>query len=199
MNVLNKLLSSISPKDKIKIKSLETNANNYSLPKASSSTLGGVIIGSNITLENNKPMITKTSVLNILNTLTSESNSTINNIYLSKNDILGMPKKVTQRSMINTDMSSWSIPNLVIGAPLFILHEGRTVNSHASIYVQSGGNGGTTSYSGIYYKIGCAFDSGNSSIGNTTLSNIFITIPTATTVVLKCSGSGDDEILYAFQ
>lgn len=52
----------MSAADKQKLDNIDANANNYSLPTASSSTLGGVKIGSNITLNSGTISLTKNNV-----------------------------------------------------------------------------------------------------------------------------------------
>ena len=92
---------------------------------------------------------------------------------------------VTQRGT-RTSNGNWSITGLTVGKPLFIIDD-RTGKSNAGkcyVRVISGAIGGRTNES---------YD-----IGTEDLSNIFIVIPTATTVVINCSAM-DDETLYAYQ
>lgn len=56
----------MSANDKAKLDGIENNANNYTLPTASASTLGGVKIGSNITNSSGTLSLTKTNVTDAL-------------------------------------------------------------------------------------------------------------------------------------
>lgn len=66
----------MSAADKTKLDGIATGANNYSLPTASSSTLGGVKIGSNITLSSGVISLTKANVTTALGYTPPTSNTT---------------------------------------------------------------------------------------------------------------------------
>ena len=66
----------MSASDKTKLDGIEANANNYSLPTASSSTLGGVKTGSNITNSSGTISLTKTNVTSALGYTPPTTNTT---------------------------------------------------------------------------------------------------------------------------
>jgi hypothetical protein len=66
----------MSASDKTKLNGIEANANNYSLPTASSSTLGGVKTGSNITNSSGTISLTKANVTSALGYTPPTTNTT---------------------------------------------------------------------------------------------------------------------------
>ena len=71
----------MSKEDKIKLDSIDNNANNYSLPTASSSTLGGVKIGDNINISNevisvNTASTSQSGVVILSDSVSSNSSTT---------------------------------------------------------------------------------------------------------------------------
>jgi hypothetical protein len=74
-NTIPNIDSSINTMES-KLDNIEDNANNYSLPTASSSTLGGVKVGNNISLSN-------TGVISIPQAIGANNNPTFNNLTLT--------------------------------------------------------------------------------------------------------------------
>jgi hypothetical protein len=66
----------MSASDKTKLNGIENNANNYTLPAASGSTLGGVKTGSNITNSNGTISLSKTNVTSALGYTPPTTNTT---------------------------------------------------------------------------------------------------------------------------
>ena len=64
----------MTAEDKVKLNSIEANANNYVLPQATSSILGGVTIGNNITVNSGKISITDTNIMNAISTKLGTNN-----------------------------------------------------------------------------------------------------------------------------
>ena len=70
----------MSTSDKSKLDNIENNANNYSLPAATSSTLGGVIVGSNISNSDGTISLSSSNVTNALGFTPMNSTTGVNNV-----------------------------------------------------------------------------------------------------------------------
>ena len=77
----------MSKSDKSKLDSIEDSANNYVLPKATSSVLGGVIIGNNIT-----------------------TNSTTGEIFITNSNVLSALNKGTDTTKFLNNSGTWTTP-----------------------------------------------------------------------------------------
>ena len=91
--------------DKIKLDTVEARANNYSLPVASPNTLGGIKVGSNITITNDGTMsLTTANVVNALG-FTPVSDVTVPDTYAPKDSpvFTGIPTAPTVADKNNTD------------------------------------------------------------------------------------------------
>ena len=102
--------------------------------------------------------------------------------------------KLRSKGSRSTD-GTWSITGCTIGAPLLILHKGgsgTSTGTSVQMYVSSGGTGGNRSYG--RYMLGTSTNEADMH------GNVFVTIPTATTVNISVTGCADDgDVLYAYQ
>lgn len=199
--IFNKILSKFTSNELIKLNTVKDNANKYILPEASTTKLGGIKasaieeknssgeLAKLIGYSNSILSIDKTKFLNFLNFSSIEnSNSSTNNTqYLTSNLTWNYPKKLEYKGMA-MNSGSWSITGLIVYQPLFILrHSTSVVNTaNACVRVISGAIGGRVST----YMMGVA---------SAKSGDVFITIPTSTTVVIRCDGCNDDEEVYAYQ
>src|SRR5574344_163385 len=82
----------MSSSDKSKLDNIATNANNYSLPTATATTLGGVKVGSNITNSSGTISLSKANVVSAL----GYEPSTIKKQIFTTDGIFIVPENVTQ-------------------------------------------------------------------------------------------------------
>ena len=184
---------------KQKIDNVEYNANKYIAPSASNTEVGLVKVNTdNITLNNGKISYTKDNfkkdfITNPSITYVGNSNIIVKDLlYLSKNQVYNNPKKVVLKGSFSTTTTSLTCTDCIIGAPMYVLHTSRSsIGAHGSIHIISGATIGSEDW----YKIGTASYNGTVMW----ISNCFITIPTATTVVLSFSALGDDETVLIYQ
>ena len=83
----------MSSTDKSKLDGIAANANNYTLPDASSSTKGGVKIGSNISVSNGTISISKNNVTSALGYTPPTTNTTYNVATTSANGLMSSTDK----------------------------------------------------------------------------------------------------------
>ena len=103
----------MSQSDKIKLDNIEQNANNYTLPQATSTTLGGIKTGSNITNTNGQISITKQNVLNALGYMPADSVTATAN-----NDGLISASDKNKLDSIEQNANNYTLPtasNTIIG------------------------------------------------------------------------------------
>lgn len=84
---------------------------------------------------------------------------------------------------------TWTIGNVIVDKPLFIQYYGNAnanKNAYCNIFTLSGGIGGSSGTG--YFTLGPYGNCGG-----------LVVIPNDSTVVIKCDGLGDDDILYAYQ
>lgn len=131
--------------DKIKLDGIAENANNYSLPSATDTTLGGIRVGSNITNTDGTLSLTKKNVTDALGYTPGTSTGVINytiekdgsNIKLVGND--GSESSVVDNDTKNTACSTNSEDKLfIIGAKLQ-LPETQTY-SRSTVYIDADGD-----------------------------------------------------------
>ena len=97
----------MSSSDKSKLDGVAANANNYSLPAATSSVLGGVKTGSNITNSSGTISITKDNVVSALGYTPPTTNTTYGTVSTSGN---GLAPKVTSTSAYLRGDGTWATP-----------------------------------------------------------------------------------------
>jgi len=189
MTKVLEFLYNYSPKELLKIHNIQSDANYYELPSASSSKIGGVSAGSNITIDGDKLYLSIDNFKNLCNSLKNNINTdTIENSYFCYDSSIAIPKKTEQRG-VNRSISTWTLTDLLVSVPLFLVIDSPSVtNASCLFYVESGAYGGTTKNTKWY----------GSTVGGRP-TEIFITVPNSTTVVIKTSCLGDDEAMYAFQ
>ena len=114
----------MSTSDKTKLDGIDTNANNYSLPTASSSTLGGIKVGTNLSIDGN-------SVL-------SSTNTTYSNATTSVAGLMSTADK-TKLDGIDNNANNYSLPN-ASGATLGGIKVGTdlTIDQNGVLSVQGG-------------------------------------------------------------
>ena len=98
----------MSAKDKNKLNGIEDGANNYTytLPTATSSTLGGVTIGDNITTTGSKISIEKLDVTNALGFTPSATDTTYDVATPSTNGLMSASDKTKLDSLSTTSVSA---------------------------------------------------------------------------------------------
>lgn len=105
----------MSATDKAKLDGIATGANKYSLPNATSSTLGGVKIGSNITVSSGTISLTKANVTNALGYTPPTTNTTYSNMTAAtasaagKAGLVPAPAAGKQNSFLRGD-GTWVVP-----------------------------------------------------------------------------------------
>lgn len=119
----------MSASDKSKLDGIESNANNYSLPTATSSVLGGVKIGSNITNSSGAISLTKENVTSALGYTPVATDTKYNVATQSENGLMSSTDKVkldgvatgANKTVVDTALSSTStnpVQNKVINTAL---------------------------------------------------------------------------------
>ncbi len=99
--------------DKKKLDGITAGANNYSLPTASSSVLGGVKVGSNITLSSGVISVSKANVLSALNLETVAPDTVFTSSSANaagKQGLVPAPAKGTQDAYFLKANATWAIP-----------------------------------------------------------------------------------------
>lgn len=191
----------LTKKLKQKIDGIEYGANNYSLPTANSTTLGGVKVGPNLNIKSDGTLYfdstnIKSMIIDNPSANYASDTSTTNQdmLYLSKDNVYNNPKKVTLKGSMNTTTSTKTITGCVIGMPLYVLHSNRHADrSWCAIKVISGAKIGTIDP----VLVGTIWE-------DRYLSNCFVTIPTSSNVVFEFNTNdagiaGDDETVYFYQ
>ena len=95
--------------EKNKLAGIDSGANNYSLPTASSSTLGGVKIGSNISISNGIISISKDNVTAALGYTPPTTNTTYNVATTSANGLMSSADK-SKLDGIASNANNYSLP-----------------------------------------------------------------------------------------
>lgn len=88
--------------EKTKLAGVAANANNYTLPNATSSTKGGVIVGSNISLSNGTISITKDNITTALGYTPPTTNTTYTEATISKAGLMSSADKTKLENLDNT-------------------------------------------------------------------------------------------------
>ena len=113
----------MSATDKVKLDGIATGANNYTLPQATSSVLGGVKIGSNITVSSGVISLTKANVTSALGYTPPTTNTTYSNATTSAAGLMSAADKTKLNNVIkevlspattystNTDLNSSTFRN----------------------------------------------------------------------------------------
>lgn len=99
----------MSASDKAKLDGIAVNANNYSLPSATSSTLGGVKVGSNISVSSGTISISKANVTNALGYTPSASDTTYSAATQSSNGLMSASDKA-KLDGISSGANNYSLP-----------------------------------------------------------------------------------------
>ena len=100
-----------------KLNDIEEGANNYSLPTASSSVLGGVKIGNNISVSSGTISLSKANVTNALGYTPSQTDTTYSNAtttsagLMSANDKLALDNAVDKLNNIEEEANNYSHPS----------------------------------------------------------------------------------------
>ena len=116
----------MSSSDKTKLNGIATNANNYSLPTASSSTLGGVKVGTNLSISNGVLSATDTTY----GTATTSANGLMSSTDKIKlNTITTGANKITVDSSLSSSSTN-PVQNKVINTAL----SGKADSSHTHDY-----------------------------------------------------------------
>lgn len=90
----NSVPGKMSAEDKEKLDSIESNANNYTLPKATDSILGGVTVGSNITLSDGKISLTQANVTAALGYAPPTTNTTYTEVTSGSSGLMSSADKI---------------------------------------------------------------------------------------------------------
>lgn len=106
----------MSSEDKTKLNGIATGANKYVLPNATASTLGGVKIGSNITISSGVISLTKANVTNALGYTPPTTNTTYTNATTSSDGLMSSEDKTklngiaegANKTTINNTLTSTS-------------------------------------------------------------------------------------------
>ena len=98
----------MSAADKTKLDGIATSANNYSLPNATSSVLGGVKIGSNITVSSGTISLTKSNVTTALGYTPPTTNTTYSVVSTSADGLC--PKRGGTTTKFLRDDGTWATP-----------------------------------------------------------------------------------------
>ena len=111
----------MSAADKAKLDGIAANANNYSLPTASASTLGGIKVGSNLSINNGVLSGTADTHYTSKNVVASTTNGTTNGsatgtVYLNHVETTGLTSSHAIKSGTNTLVSSDASGNITITA-----------------------------------------------------------------------------------
>lgn len=203
MNLFNHFLGKYTSVDNKKLLSVEDNANKYSLPEATSSILGGVkandlkltdssgnvnkVMGYN----DNTLSLDKSKVLELLtlSQIGNNSSTVTNTEYLSINLTWNYPKKVLHIGTVPNADSNWTLTDLIVYQPLFLLRRAQSGSTssgcNGTIRIVSGAIGGRN----VVHRLA----------GGSRWNNAFITIPISTTVVIYSSGAQDDEYIEVYQ
>src|SRR5574344_862970 len=101
----------MSSSDKSKLDNIATNANNYSLPTATATTLGGVKVGSNITNSSGTISLSKANVVSALGYTPSatNTNTTYNVATTTTNGLMSSSDK-SKLDNIATNANNYSLP-----------------------------------------------------------------------------------------
>ena len=192
-------------KDNKKVLDADSSANYFILQKPENDKVGG-IHAENLRIKNSsnkcigildyiKPTISikRDTLLNEL--LKNNISDNIVDSYLSSDLTWNTPRKVKYKSTA-PNTGDWTITDCVVYSPLFIIHVSTQSsdatedgNGGGNLYVVSGAIGGR-SPTGSMYSIGPSQQPG---------TNIFMTFPTSTTVVVKVAYAANNEHVYAFQ
>ena len=100
----------MSAEDKVKLNGIATNANNYSLPSATSSVLGGVKIGSNISVSNGTISLSKANVTAALGYTPPTANTTYSAATTAAAGLMSAEDKVKLNG-IATSANNYSLPS----------------------------------------------------------------------------------------
>ena len=100
----------MSAEDKVKLNGIATSANNYSLPSATSSVLGGVKIGSNISVSNGSISLSKANVTGALGYTPPTANTTYSAATTAAAGLMSAADK-TKLDGIATSANNYSLPS----------------------------------------------------------------------------------------
>ena len=98
----------MSSSDKTKLNGIATGANKYTLPTATDSTLGGVKIGSNITVSSGAISIDKENVTDALGYTPPTTNTTYGVVSTTANGLC--PKRGGSTTKFLRDDGTWAVP-----------------------------------------------------------------------------------------
>lgn len=98
----------MSATDKSKLDGIAASANNYSLPAATTSARGGVIVGSNITVSSGTISLTKANVTSALGYTPPTTNTTYSVVSTSANGLC--PKRGGTTTKFLRDDGTWAVP-----------------------------------------------------------------------------------------
>ena len=131
----------MSSDDKSKLDGIAAGANNYSLPNASSSTLGGVKIGDNITCSLGTISLTKANVTNALGYTPPTTNSTYT---IATKMVPGLVKPISvisKPSTIHTDITgSYYAVEMSSDGSMFVNVPSKTYSAAAGITISASGS-----------------------------------------------------------
>lgn len=134
--------------EKNKLKGIAEGANNYSLPAATSTTLGGVKVGDNITNENGEVRLTKENVVAALGYTPPEKDTNTTKEWLANNNGFQTGKQTIGIAPDATDLCikvnfTKDIVGTIFIPIAFLTSEGQHFRTG---YFQNGGNGGVASF-----------------------------------------------------
>ena len=131
----------LSANDKKKLDGIATGANNYTLPTASSSALGGVKVGNNITNSNGTISLTKANVVAALGYTppTTDTNTTYNPATTSVNGLMSAADKAKLDSFNNYCIAAGTTnggitSSMWSGQKVYTYHWYKYANGWAEIY-----------------------------------------------------------------
>lgn len=139
----------MSAADKKKLDGVATSANNYSLPAATTSARGGVIVGSNITVSSGTISLTKANVTSALGYTPPTTNTTYSVATTSANGLMSSSDKtklngIATGAQVNNVVVSTSQPS---SGDVWINPNGQMTNSlspHIGKHIRVGQNASTS-------------------------------------------------------
>lgn len=139
----------MSAADKKKLDGIATSANNYSLPAATTSARGGVIVGSNITVSSGTISLTKANVTSALGYTPPTTNTTYSVATTSANGLMSSSDKtklngIATGAQVNNVVVSTSQPS---SGDVWINPNGQMTNSlspHIGKHIRVGQNASTS-------------------------------------------------------
>lgn len=131
----------MSSEDKSKLDGIAAGANNYSLPNASSSTLGGVKIGDNITCSLGTISLTKANVTTALGYTPPTTNSTYTIATKTAAGLVKPISVISKPSIIHTDTTgSYYAVEMSSDGSMFVNVPSKTYSAAAGIMISASGS-----------------------------------------------------------